>query len=134
MSATVGSLGKASSSWATGLRPVSALYVRKSLNRFKDRIREKTRRTRGDSLPRVIASLNPMLRGWFGYLKHAHPTTFKALDGFIRRRLRSMLRKQQKRPGFGRCLADHQRWPNAFFAQAGLLALHTAWQTARYPR
>jgi RNA-directed DNA polymerase len=110
-------------------------FVRKkSLTRFKDKLREKTGRLRGESLARVIESLNPMLRGWFGYFKHAHPSTFTALDGFIRRRLRSMLRKQQKRPGFGRCLADHQRWPNAFFAQAGLLALHTAWQTARYPR
>ncbi len=107
---------------------------RKSLTRLKDRIRERTSRTRGDSLARVIDSLNPMLRGWFGYFKHAHPTTFTALDGFVRRRLRALLRKQQKRPGFGRCRADHQRWPNAFFAQAGLLALHTAWQTARYSR
>ena len=110
-------------------------FVReKSLTRFKDKIREKTKRTRGESLARVIESLNPMLRGWFGYFKHAHPTTFIALDGFIRRRLRAMLRKQQQRPGFGRCLADHRRWPNAFFAQAGLLALHTAWQTARHSR
>jgi RNA-directed DNA polymerase len=110
-------------------------FVRnKSLDRFKDRVREKTRRTRGDSLARVIASLNPMLHGWFGYFKHAHPSTFKALDGFIRRRLRAMLRKQQKRPASGRRLVDHQRWPNAFFAQAGLLALHTAWLTARHSR
>jgi RNA-directed DNA polymerase len=110
------------------------LVREKSLNRFKDRIREKTRRTRGDSLARVIASLNPMLRGWFGYFKHAHPSTFEALDGYIRRRLRAMLRKQQKRPGSGRRLVDHRRWPNAFFAQAGLLALHTAWLTARHSR
>lgn len=110
-------------------------FVReKSLNRFKDRVREKTRRTRGDSLARVIDSLNPMLCGWFGYFKHAHPKTFLALDGFIRRRLRAMLRKQQKRPASGRRLVDHQRWPNAFFAQAGLLALHTAWLTARHSR
>jgi RNA-directed DNA polymerase len=106
----------------------------KSLNRFKDRIRAKTRRTRGDSLARVIEGLNPMLCGWFGYFKHAHPTTFPALDGFIRRRLRAMLRKQQKSPASGRRLVDHQRWPNAFFAQAGLLALHTAWLTARLSR
>ena len=32
------------------------------------------------------------------------------------------------------CQADHQRWPNAFFAEAGLLALHTAWLTARHSR
>ncbi len=107
---------------------------KKSLTRLKDNIRAKTRRTRGQSLKRIVDDLNPMLRGWFGYFKHAHPSTFIALDGFIRRRLRSLLRKQQKRPGFGRCHADHQRWPNAFFAQAGLLALHTAWQTARHSR
>src|SRR5215510_1518291 len=107
-------------------------FVRKkSLDRLKDNIRMRTRRTRGVNLTRVIADLNPMLRGWFGYFKHAHPRTFVVLDKFIRRRLRSFLRKQEKRPGFALCPADHQRWPNAFFAQAGLLALHTAWQTAR---
>ena len=107
---------------------------KKSLTRLKDRIRERTRRTRGESLERIIASLNPVLRGWFGYFKHAHPATFIALDKLLRRRLRAILRKQEKRPGFGRCRADHQRWPNVFFAQAGLLALHTAWLDARYSR
>jgi RNA-directed DNA polymerase len=107
---------------------------KKSLARFKDSIRAKTKRTRGDSLTRTVADLNPMLRGWFGYFKHAHPHTFEAADKFVRRRLRAVLRKQEKRPGFGRCLADHQRWPDAFFATAGLFALHIAWQTARHPR
>ena len=107
---------------------------KKSLARFKRSIREKTRRTRGDSLTRIVADLNPALRGWFGYFKHAHPYTFDALDGFVRRRLRSLLRRQEKRPGIGRCRADHRRWPNAFFAQAGLFALHTAWLAARHSR
>ena len=52
----------------------------------------------------------------------------------IRRRLRAMLRKQARRPGVGNCRADHQRWPNAYFANAGLFTLHTAWQTARQSR
>lgn len=107
---------------------------KKSLKRFKDVIRSKTGRSRGQSLQRTIADLNPILRGWFGYFKHAHRSTFRKLDGFLRRRLRAMLRKQQKRPGFGRCLADQKRWNNAFFAEAGLFTLHTAWQTARYSR
>ncbi len=107
---------------------------KKSLTRFKDAIRAKTRRTRGQSLERIIADLNPMLRGWFGYFKHAHPYTFTALDGFTRRRLRALLRKQEKRPGRGHCRADHQRWPNAFFAEAGLFALYDAWRLARHPR
>ena len=107
---------------------------KKSLARLKDRIREKTKRTRGESLARIIADLNAMLRGWFGYFKHAHPHTFIVLDGLIRRRLRALLRKQQHRPGSGKSFADHHRWPNTFFAQAGLLALYPAWQTARHSR
>jgi RNA-directed DNA polymerase len=106
----------------------------KSLARLKDSIRSKTRRTRGTSLARIIDDLNPMLGGWFGYFKHAHWYTFTAIDGMVRRRLRAILRKQAKRPGFGHCLADHRRWPNAFFAQAGLFSLHAAWLTARCPR
>lgn len=107
---------------------------RKSLDRLKDKIRDKTRRTRGDSLACIIADLNPMLRGWFGYFQHAHHYTFEKLDGFIRRRLRAILRKQEKRPGFGHCRDDHQRWPKRYFATAGLVALHTAWLAARHSR
>jgi RNA-directed DNA polymerase len=107
---------------------------KKSLTKLKDSIRDKTGRSRGVSLERVIADLNPLLRGWFGYFKQAHPRTFRVLDQMIRRRLRSLLRKQEKRPGLGICRADHQRWPNAFFAHAGLFALHTAWHTARQSR
>jgi RNA-directed DNA polymerase len=107
---------------------------KKSLDKLKEKIRDKTRRTCGLSLKDVVADLNRTLRGWFGYFKHAHPSIFVELDGFLRRRLRALLRKQQKRPGLGICRADHQRWPNAFFANAGLFALHTAWQAARQPR
>lgn len=107
---------------------------KKSLAALKDVIRHKTRRTRGDSLKRIIEDLNPILRGWFAYFKHALPWTFRLLDGFIRRRLRSLLRKQQKRPGFGRCHADHLRWPNAFFAEQGLFTLFDAFVLARQSR
>jgi RNA-directed DNA polymerase len=110
-------------------------FVRKkSWSRIKDTIRAKTRRTRGDSLERIIADLNRTLRGWFRYFQHAHPRAFLVLDQFIRRRLRAVLRKQAKRPGFGATCDDHRLWSNTFFANAGLLALHTAWQNARYSR
>jgi len=99
---------------------------RKSLKAIRDRIRAKTGRTRGDSLACIIAELNPMLQGWYGYFQHAHPWTFSGMDGFIRRRLRSLRRKQQKRPGTGRTLADHHRWPNAFFAELGLFTMTEA--------
>jgi RNA-directed DNA polymerase len=68
----------------------------KSLKSFKDKVREKTKRTRGESLRTIIEDLTPMIKGWFGYFKHAHPHTFTNLDGFIRRRLRSVLRACQK--------------------------------------
>jgi RNA-directed DNA polymerase len=110
------------------------LVRKKSLDKLKDSIREKTRRTRGDSLEFIIGDLNRTLRGWFGYFKQAHPYTFEALDGLIRRRLRSLLMQQNKLKHYGISPTLSKRWPNAFFANAGLFALHTAWQTARQPR
>ncbi len=106
----------------------------KSVKQLKDRIREKTRRTRGESLARIVADLNVTLRGWFGYFKHAHRTTFAPLDKMIRRRLRALLSKQAKRPDFGRSLAVQRKWPNKFFAKAGLFALEDAWLAARHSR
>ena len=103
---------------------------KKSLAALKDKIRAKTPRTSGKSLTRVIADLNPMLRGWFGYFKHAHRWTFAPIDGLIRRRLRAMLRKHEKRPGFGRCHADNRRWPNAYFAAHGLYTMTEAYARA----
>ena len=108
---------------------------KKSLDRLKDKIRARTRRTCGQSFPRIIDSLNPVLKGWFAYFQHANPYTFRMLDQFIRRRLRSILLKQtMKQSGYGLSRATHQRWPNSFFAEAGLLALHTAWLNARHSR
>ena len=69
--------------------------------------------------------MNPVLRGWFGYFKHSYKTTFGHLDGWVRMRLGSLLRKRQKKRGRGRG-GDHQRWPNKFFADAGLHSLKTA--------
>jgi RNA-directed DNA polymerase len=97
----------------------------KSLKKFKDTIRAKTRRNHGESLKRVIEDLNRTLRGWFGYFQHSHKDTFPTLDSWIRMRLRSILRRRQKQRGRGRG-RDHQRWPNAYFAKHGLYSLATA--------
>jgi len=113
-----------------GMRFVRA----KSLRAFKDKLRARTIRSRGDSLERIITDINPVLRGWFGYFKHARPRLFRRLDGFIRRRLRAILRKQEKRPSMARSEADHRKWTNAFFAEQGLFTLQAAHAAARYPR
>ena len=99
----------------------------KSLQKFKDTIRAKTKRTSGKSLSQTIAELNPILRGWFEYFKHSHRWIFRALDGWIRRRLRSLLRKRLKRKGISRTHGDdHRRWPTAFFTKHGLYSLQQA--------
>jgi RNA-directed DNA polymerase len=106
----------------------------KSFKALRERIRMRTKRTRGDSLAKIIEDLNPMLRGWFNYFKQAHPLVHEWMDGFTRRRLRALLRKQEKRPGMGRCLNDHLRWPNAFFATQGLFTMVTARELASQSR
>jgi len=96
----------------------------KSLARLRDKVRAKTRRSCGRSLVQVIESLNPTLRGWFGYFKHSHHTVLGDLDGWIRRRLRSILRKHHKLPGIAKPHGkDQSRWPNAYFQGRGLFSL-----------
>ena len=106
----------------------------KSVKALRERVRMKTKRTRGESLAKIIEDLNPMLRGWFNYFKHAHWVTQLGIDGFVRRRLRALLRKQEKRPGMGRCLRDHRRWPNTFFAARGLFTMKAAHELASQSR
>ena len=98
---------------------------RKSLDKFKTAIRAKTKRTSGDSLHFIVANVNQTLRGWFAYFQHSHRSTFRELDGWVRMRLRSILRKRsgQRGRGGGR---DHQRWTNAYFVKHGLFCLVTA--------
>ena len=101
----------------------------KSLEKLKDTIRAKTKRTSGQCLRAIIGSLNPTLRGWFEYFKHSDRWTLTRLDQWIRMRLRSLLRKRLGLKGRGRG-ADHHRWPNAFFAKQGLYSLKTAYALA----
>jgi len=98
----------------------------KSLKNLRNAIRARTRRTTGDSLQYLVASVNPVLRGWFAYFQHStYRNVFTDVDGYVRRRLRSILRKRSKRNGEGRGL-DHQRWPKRYFAEHGLFSLTAA--------
>ena len=102
-------------------------YVRpKSLEKLKATVRAQTRRIDGRSLSCLVTDLNRTLRGWFGYFKNCHVTVFGTLDGWIRRRLRSLLRKRQGLKGMSRHGADEERWPVSYFAAQGLFSLKTA--------
>jgi RNA-directed DNA polymerase len=98
---------------------------KKSLDKFRDSIRAKTRRTNGQSLTMVTNTLNATLQGWFAYFRHCHWTVFTTVDSWLRGRLRGILRKRAGRKGRGRG-ADHQRWRNRYFADYGLFSLHEA--------
>ena len=94
-----------------------------SEKKLRGNVREKTPRTSGTSLPEIIKRVNATLRGWFGYFKHSSRWAFQRVDGYVRMRLRSILRKRSKRHGRGGG-HDHHRWPNVFFQQLGLFSLH----------
>jgi RNA-directed DNA polymerase len=97
----------------------------KSLDRAKDAIRTATPRNAGDSLEEIILKVNRWARGWFGYFRSVHKQIHHALDGMIRRRLRSILSCRRGRVRWGRGRA-HQIWPNAYFERLELFSLERA--------
>lgn len=103
---------------------------KKSLKKLKDTLRAKTKRCNGNSLKVIIAGVNSNLKGWFEYFKQSHGWTFPPIDGWVRRRLRSILRKRSKRQGISRGY-DHFRWPNRFFRNNGLFNLEAAHRSLR---
>jgi RNA-directed DNA polymerase len=102
----------------------------KSVKKLRATLRPKTPRMSGRSLAAIIADVNPVLRGWFEYFKHSHPTAFRPIDAWVRMRLRSVLRARQGRHGSGRG-RDHERWPRRFFVELGLFSLTTAHASSR---
>lgn len=74
-------------------------WTDKAHHRFKERIREITRRNRGHKVQTVIDELNPYIRGWLNYYKLS--STYKevlALSVWVRRRVRLYYWKQWKQP------------------------------------
>jgi RNA-directed DNA polymerase len=84
--------------WVGRKRKIHVKVARKALGAMKDRVRQLTRRVRGRSLEQVAGELRAFLVGWKGYFQLAHtPGVFKALDEWIRHRLRALRLKQWKR-------------------------------------
>lgn len=100
----------------------------KSLRKLRESIKPRTRRANGRSMEAIVADLNPALRGWSGYFKYAKASELSGIDGWIRMRLRSILRKRRGLKGRGRGI-DHQRWTNRYFEKLGLFCLQDARET-----
>jgi RNA-directed DNA polymerase len=96
----------------------------KSHGKFVDRICELTPRTSGEALETTIQQINRSVQGWFNYFRHCHWSIFRTYDEMIRRRLRRMLLKRNRRNTDR--IPRNQRWPNAYFTERGLISLNTA--------
>jgi len=99
----------------------------KALVRFKERIRELTRRTRGISLPQMVEQMSRYLNGFC-----QTPSVLTDLDSWIRRRLRSVLWKQWKR-GKRRFAELRKRKVGKDLAAQTAGSPHGPWRIARSP-
>ena len=105
---------------------------KKSLEKFRESIRDKTGRTRSGNMTEIIHEINRTTRGWFEYFKHSLRNVFEREDAWIRGRLRSIERRRHKLQGRGRG-RDHRRWPNAYFERLGLISMALARENASRP-
>jgi RNA-directed DNA polymerase len=95
---------------------------KRSLEKFKDRVRELTPRGTHHTLKEVIAMLNPVIRGWGNYYRIGHMRErFEALDQWIRMRLRSMVLKRKAH----RSRKASSMLPNRRLEALGLVSLLT---------
>ncbi len=95
----------------------------KSILKFREKIRTLTSRVRSDPIECIITEVNKVLKGWYEYFKHVTKYSLEAFDSFVRRRLRAILLKREKKPGFGVSHEAHRRWPNSYFANLGLFTM-----------
>jgi RNA-directed DNA polymerase len=101
-------------------------FVRpKSCQKLRERLKPLSKRANGHCLQAIVAKITPILRGWYGYFRHASTAALEDMDGWVRGRLRSILR--QRHGGKGKANGrDHHRWGNGYFAQFGLFCLREA--------
>ena len=97
---------------------------KKSFDKLKEAIREKTPRQSGKSMNQIVADVNRTLRGWYAYFKHSQKSAFGDTDSWIRGRLRAILRRRNHLRGWVR-MRDHKLWPNAYFTNLGLFSMAT---------
>jgi RNA-directed DNA polymerase len=105
----------------------------KALDRFKEKIRGKTRRSRGISLQQMVNELVTYLRGWLGYFGDCQtPSVLKSLEAWLRRRLRSVAWRQWKR-GRTRFRELRKRGVSQDLAAQTAGSPHGPWRLAKSP-
>ena len=105
----------------------------KAIARFKQRIREQTRRTRGINLAQMVKELVTYLRGWLGYFDDCQtPSVLQSLESWLRRRLRSVVWKQWKR-GRTRFKELRKRGVSKDLAAQTAGSAHGPWRIANSP-
>jgi RNA-directed DNA polymerase len=95
---------------------------KKSVAKLRETIRERTRRLSGEAMGAIIASINPTLRGWHAYFRTSQPSALEGIDGWIRRRLRSILRFRDKKAGISKG-HENRPYPNRWFQEYELFSL-----------
>jgi RNA-directed DNA polymerase len=105
----------------------------KAVDRFKEKIRELTRRNKGVSIERMAEKLTWYLRGWIGYFgKCQTPSVLESLDQWIRRRLRSVIWRQW-RLGSTKFARLRQRGVGKDLAAQTAGSAHGPWRIADSP-
>lgn len=105
----------------------------KAMERFKERVRELTKRTRGVSLENMVKDLTMYLRGWHGYFGFCQtPRVLDNLDRWIRRKLRCVLWTQWKR-GRTRFTELRKRGVNDALAARTAGSPHGPWRLSQSP-
>jgi len=105
----------------------------KTVIRFKEKVREVTRRTRGVNVEKMAEELSRYLRGWIGYFGQCQtPSVLQGLEEWIRRRLRSVIWKQWKR-GSVRFAELRKRGVNKDLAAKTAGSAHGPWRLANSP-
>jgi RNA-directed DNA polymerase len=117
----------------TGEREPRRRIAPKAIARFKERIREQTRRTRGTSLAQMVKQIVTYLRGWLGYFGDCQtPSVLQRLETWLRRRLRSVVWKQWKR-GRTRFRELRKRGVSKDLAAQTAGSPHGPWRIANSP-
>jgi RNA-directed DNA polymerase len=105
----------------------------KAVERFQQRVRELTRRTKGVSIERMAEELARYLRGWIGYFGRCQtPSVLQGLEEWTRRRLRSVVWKQWKR-GPVRFAELRKRGVGKDLAAQTAGSAHGPWRMANSP-